>query len=144
VRVLRHGDPRRAARGLTGGRHVVACNGRPVPLAPTGVRGEYVAGARFRAWSPHSALHPTIGVHAPLTFDIVDTWNERAIGGCTYHVSHPGGRTYETFPVNANEAEARRFTRFWGHGHTPGPIRIAPEQPNPSYPFTIDLRRAPR
>ena len=131
-------------RGMTGGRHVVACNGRPLPLAPTGVRGEYVAGVRFRAWNPPSALHPTIGVHAPLTFDIVDTWSERAIGGCTYHVSHPGGRSYESVPVNANEAEARRFSRFWGHGHTPGPMQIVPEPPNPSYPFTLDLRRSPR
>jgi uncharacterized protein (DUF2126 family)/transglutaminase-like putative cysteine protease len=131
-------------RGLTGGRHMVACNGRPLPLAPTGVRGEYVAGVRFRAWSAPSALHPTIGVHAPLTLDIVDTWSERAIGGCTYHVSHPGGRSYETFPVNANEAEARRVSRFWPHGHTPGPMRIVPEPPNPSFPFTLDLRRRPR
>jgi uncharacterized protein (DUF2126 family) len=131
-------------RGLTGGRHVVACNGRSVPLAPTGVRGEYVAGVRFRAWVAPSALHPTIGVHAPLTLDIVDTWSERAIGGCTYHVSHPGGRSYETFPVNANEAEARRVSRFWPHGHTPGPMRIVPEPRNPSYPFTLDLRRTPR
>jgi uncharacterized protein (DUF2126 family) len=108
------------------------------------VRGEYVAGVRFRAWVAPSALHPTIGVHAPLTLDIVDTWSERAIGGCTYHVSHPGGRSYETFPVNANEAEARRVSRFWPHGHTPGPMRIVPEPRNPSYPFTLDLRRTPR
>jgi uncharacterized protein (DUF2126 family) len=93
-------------------------------------------------WQNHPAQ--VAEQHTPLTFDIVDTWNERAIGGCTYHVSHPGGRSYETFPVNANEAEARRFTRFWGHGHTPGPMRIAPEPPNPSYPFTLDLRRLPR
>ena len=93
---------------------------------------------------PPVRLHPTIGVHAPLTLDIVDTWSERAIGGCTYHVSHPGGRSYETFPVNANEAEARRVSRFWPHGHTPGPMRIVPEPRNPSYPFTLDLRRTPR
>jgi uncharacterized protein (DUF2126 family) len=130
-------------RGLTSGRHVVTCNGRPLPLQATGTAGEYVAGVRFRAWSPWSALHPTIGVQAPLVFDLVDTWSGRAIGGCTYHVSHPGGRNYNTFPVNANEAEARRFTRFWGHGHTPGKVELEEEVRNPRFPFTLDLRWQP-
>ncbi|MFZ4536413.1 DUF2126 domain-containing protein [Propionivibrio sp.] len=131
-------------RGLTNSRHIVTCNGRQLPLHPTGVQGEYVAAVRFKAWSPWSALHPTINTHVPLTFDLVDTWNGRAIGGCTYHVSHPGGRSEANSPVNASAAEARRFARFWEHGHTPGPMTIVyKEDVNPSFPMTLDLRWQP-
>jgi uncharacterized protein (DUF2126 family) len=153
-------------RGLLGDRYIVTCNGRRLPLRYTGIHGEHVAGVRYQAWQPPSSLHPTIGVHTPLIFDVVDTWNKRSLGGCTYFVSHPGGRNYDDLPVNANVAESRRVSRFWDYGHTPGssvyryytsrgrwnfepegsppgPAVLPPEENNAEYPHTLDLRRSP-
>ncbi len=128
-------------KGMVGERHAVACNGWRLPLHPTGVEGEFVAGLRFRAWQPPSALHPTIPPHGPLVFDLVDLWSSRSIGGCTYHVSHPGGRNFITRPVNAHEAEGRRLARFQPSGHTPAPMQLKEPAANPDFPLTLDLRR---
>lgn len=148
--------------GLTEGRYTLACNGRTIPLRQAGRKGEYVAGVRYRAWAPPSALHPTIGLHTPLIFDLIDTWNGRSIGGCSYHVTHPGGRSYETFPINAVEAESRRVNRFNTVSHSQGsftpqptldgvreffpnhqskPMQAPPQEPHSDYPCTLDLRR---
>jgi uncharacterized protein (DUF2126 family)/transglutaminase-like putative cysteine protease len=128
------------ARGLAGDRFAITCNGYRVPLHPTGTNGEGVAGVRYRAWQPPGCLQPTIGVHAPLRFDLYDTWNKRSLGGCTYHVAHPGGLSHDKFPVNSYEAEARRLGRFFRHGHQQGKFTPPPEIPNGDFPFTLDLR----
>jgi len=128
-------------KGMVSNRHAVACNGVKLPLHPTGTEGEYVAGVRYRAWALPSSLHPTIPPHGPLVFDLVDSWAGRSIGGCTYHVSHPGGRNFETLPVNAHEAEGRRLARFHPNGHTAGQFEMRDPGSNPDFPFTLDLRR---
>ncbi len=129
-------------KGLIDRRHVVAVNGEAVPLQPTGRAGEYVAGVRYKAWAPGSALHPNIGIHVPLKFDIVDTWNHRSIAGCSYYVAHPAGRNYETFPINAYEAESRRLARFTRLTHTAGPMEVAYSRVPPEFPYSIDLRQS--
>jgi len=130
------------ASGLIDSRYLITVGGVALPLHPTGTKGEYVAGVRYRAWQPPSCLHPTIGVHTPLVLDLVDTWNHRSLGGCTFHVTHPGGRNHTTFPVNAYEAESRRLARFFRYGRTPGRIEPKLAPTNPEFPFTLDLRLA--
>jgi uncharacterized protein (DUF2126 family) len=127
--------------GLAPDRYVVTCNGHAVPLQPTGQVGEFVGSVRYRAWQPSSALHPTIGVHAPLTFDLHDTWMHRSVGGCQYHVVHPGGRSHERFPINSFEAESRRLARFFRMGHTPGTLTVPAPVVEREFPFTLDLRK---
>ena len=128
--------------GLTDDRYTVSCNGYEVPLTRTGVTGQRIGAVRFKAWSPPSSLHPSIPVQAPLTFDIVDTRLGRSIGGCRYHVTHPGGRGLELFPINAYEAEGRRLARFETMGHSPGAINLKRFGVHPDFPLTLDLRRA--
>lgn len=153
--------------GFNADRYKILCNRHVVPMIATETKGKYVAGIRYKAWNPPSALHPTVGVDVPLVFDIYDTWNKRSLGGCTYHVAHPGGRSYDTFPINNYEAEGRRISRFWEYNHTithadiknqvekgenpyryttitetPTPdIEVTEVAPNTDYPHTFDLRR---
>ncbi|MEM6764756.1 MAG: transglutaminase family protein [Bacteroidota bacterium] len=154
--------------GLQPDRYQLLCNQTNVPLTETGTSGRYIAAIRYKAWNPPSALHPTIGADVPLVFDVYDSWNNRSIGGCTYHVSHPGGRNYDTFPVNSFEAEARRSNRFWEYNHTPKAVEqiktqaspvteslryvstayeavenvsIKQMEPDAEYPYTLDLRK---
>ncbi|MEM9446457.1 MAG: transglutaminase family protein [Verrucomicrobiota bacterium] len=126
--------------GFIGSRYQLLCNGYRMPLQNTGTVGEYVAGVRYRAWQPPSCLHPTIPVQAPLIFDLYDNWTQKSLGGFTYHVSHPGGRSYDTFPVNAFEAESRRLSRYSHLGHTPGKFEPPHTLESKEFPFTLDLR----
>ncbi|WP_333707763.1 transglutaminase family protein [Ottowia beijingensis] len=131
--------------GFNDSRYALTCNGQALPLQPLGTEGEYACGVRFKAWNPWSALHPTIQPHGPLVFDVFDTWNGRSVGGCRYHVAHPGGRSYDSLPINAYEAESRRLARFAPMGHTAGRAAAPPAAlalpGSREFPCTLDLRR---
>ena len=129
--------------GAIPGQHIITCNGRRMPLHPTAEPGVSVAAVRYKAWSQPSSYHPTLPVDAPLVFDVIDARHNRSLGGCTYYVSHPGGRNYETLPINDNEAEGRRLSRFLTMGHAPGKRKLPPIEVNPDFPHTLDLRRKP-
>ena len=132
--------------GFNPSRYAITCNGHALPLQPLGAEGGYVAGVRYKAWNPWSSLHPSIKPHTPLVFDIYDTWSQRSVGGCQYHVAHPGGRNYDTFPVNAYEAESRRLARFFRMGHTSGAMEVPAATlhlpGSREFPCTLDLRRS--
>ena len=124
-------------------RYVVACNGRHVPLQRTHENGVAVAGVRYRARKLSVTLHPTIPVHAPLVFNLIDRFNERSIGQCTYYVAPPDGRLYTNLPQDAAEAAQRRLERFQVNGSVPVPMAAPPEESNPNFPWTLDLRLPP-
>ena len=126
--------------GLTNNRYILVCNGKRVPMIPAEREGEAIGGVRYRAWQPPSCLHPTIGVNSPLVFDLYDRWSQRAVAGCTYHVTHPGGRNFEECPVNAYAAESRRLSRFQAFGHTTGTYFEPDNDLRPEFPYTLDLR----
>ena len=126
--------------GMTDPRHVVCVAQRRLPLASTGRSGQHVAAVRYKAWQPPLSLHPTIPAHSPLVFDVYDLWNRRSLGGCTYHVSHPGGRAYDRFPTNGLEAESRRISRFFPIGHSPESFPLHNETRTLEHPLTLDLR----
>ena len=131
------------AEGLVPERHVVLVNGHVLPMHPTSTAGRAVAGVRFRAWAPAHSLHPHLGIHHPIRLDVLDTWGQRSLGACAYHVWHPEGRAFDAPPLTRFEASARRAQRFSREGPLPWPLAGKPAAPHPDAPVTLDLRRLP-
>ena len=121
-------------------RYAVTCNGRRVPLQPTVAPGALVAGIRYRARMLNSSLYPTIPIHAPLTFEVIDTLNSRSLVKCMYHASAPQGRIYSGIPADSAAAEARRAERFVRMDPAEGPAVVPEPEINPGFPGTLDLR----
>ncbi|MGI9212205.1 MAG: transglutaminase family protein, partial [Methylococcaceae bacterium] len=107
--------------GITPGRHILACNGRRVPLQPTATQGHCIAGIRYKAWNPVATLHPTVPPVYELAFDLIDTWTDKVLGGFTYsppRPTPPGPVATPTCPPPEPEAS--------GEPKTQRPLAIAP------------------
>jgi len=130
----------RPQREALGDRYAVLCNGHRVPMRSTGTAGDYVGGVRFRARSTQTAPHPALAPHAPLVFQVLDTWQQTFLGGAIYHVQPPSGEPDQTLPESFEEARSRLTERFVPLQRGTFPDTIPPLILHPDTPMTLDLR----
>ena len=138
--------------GLDPHRHLVTCNGVPVPLTPTGAAGRAL---RRRALPRLAAAVGAAPHHRGARPAALRRRRPRrgarwAVRPTTSSTPAAGPTTHP--PVNAAEAEARRASRFEARGHTAG--RARRRRPargrgrrrrltRRATPHTLDLRRVP-